>query len=99
MEQDYSEHVKKIRVVIPLPESAQNGVYRITATAENEDGEAMSQADSDIFRYELPPDVPDTGSFSILQNIAKTDFLITGLLIFFITSVAGLIILTKKKRA
>ena len=99
MEQDYSEHVKKIRVVIPLPESAHNGVYKIVATAENEEGEAMSQSDSDIFHYELPPDVPDTGRFSGLKNIATSDFLISGLLIFFTTAIAGLIILTKKKHS
>lgn len=98
MEQDYSEHVKKIRVVIPIQNKAKDGLYRITATSLNSEGIEMSASDTDLFRYTpVSPDVPNTGLFAGNLNIATTDFLITGLLVFFASAIFALFLINRKR--
>ena len=42
-------------------------------------------------------DVPDTGGLFAGLNISKSDYLITGLAIFFLTGITGLFFIIRKK--
>ena len=97
-------YTKKIRIVVPMPDSAKTGDYIVGVSGYDEDGIQMGKdtyKDSesiDTFHYTAPdsPDVPNTGLFSGALNIAQSDFLITGLLIFFSAAIGGIFILNRK---
>jgi len=65
------------------------------------EGNIISNSSYDTFDFIRPiaPDVPDTGRFSESLNIASTDYLATGLLIFFSSAIAALFLLNRKRNA
>lgn len=88
-------------VKIPL-DDLESGSYKIITTAYDcpapgEDPKPLPFPYEDGFDYEKTP-VPDTGSFFAGLNIAKTDYLITGLIIFFAFGLLALYIVMKEKK-
>lgn len=76
------------------------GDYTLKVTAYNDDDEKLySPRDTYPAEYVRPlaPDVPDTGAFAGGLNIAKSDYIITALLVFALASVAALRIVYRKK--
>ncbi|MBQ2660397.1 hypothetical protein IJF86_03215 [Candidatus Saccharibacteria bacterium] len=87
-----------INYTIDMPDGSNDGTYQIVVRGLDELGEEISDPSSTEFEYIAPaPDIPDTG-FSLTQlNIAKSDFLITGLLIFFSAAIAAIFLVNRKK--
>ena len=78
------------------------GTYTITATSYDIDGNVIYEPYTMEFYYEAPAiPAPNTGGIIGNLNISKTDYLITGLIIFGIAAVAGVVFITKndKKRS
>ena len=91
--------IKKIRIVIPMPSDAEVGPYYIGVKGQDLSNIQIGPSDYDDFIYTLPnaPDVPKTGQFYETLNIAKTDYIVTGLLIFFATAIGALFLINRKK--
>lgn len=104
-EEPTSIYSKKTRIKVIMPDGAQTGKYKIGIAGNTASGELLykykykSSTHVIDFSYTSPdnPDVPNTGSFLTNLNIAKTDFLITGLLIFFSAAIIALFIINKKR--
>lgn len=104
-EEQVSIYSKKIRVKVILPDSLQTGEYKVGVAGNTAEGELLYKYKYGTsthvidFSYTAPdnPDVPNTGSFFSGVNIAKSDSLITGLLIFFSAAIIALFILNKKR--
>ena len=76
------------------------GDYTLLVTAYNEDDEELYSPRPTFpaeYTQPLAPDVPNTGAFAGALNIAKSDYVITALLVFSIASIAALRILYRKK--
>ncbi|MBR3319661.1 hypothetical protein IKG06_04160 [Candidatus Saccharibacteria bacterium] len=76
------------------------GEYTLRVTAYNSDDEELySPRDTYPAEYVQPlaPDVPNTGAFEGGLNIAKSDYIITSLLVFGIASIAALRLAHRKK--
>lgn len=91
------------RVELPFSENdLASGNYKIEITAYDAEGNALYKPYVTYFYYETLP-APDTGAVFGNLNISKTDYLVTGLLIFLSAAVLGIIFITKdrgsKKRA
>lgn len=88
-------------VTLPFTSNGlETGDYTLKVTAYNADDEELySPHDTYPAEYTQPlaPDVPNTGAFASGLNIAKSDYLITALLVFGIASVAALRITHRKK--
>ena len=86
------------RVELPFSENnLPTGNYRIEISAYNKAGELLYGKPYTLNYYYVAIPIPDTGSLFSNLNISKTDYLITGLLIFL--SAAGLgIVFTAKNR-
>lgn len=88
----------ELRYTLVMPEGSESGRYKIVAKGLDEDGEEISDAAFAYFDYEAPaPDIPDTGFVLEDLNIASSDFLITGLIVFFAATFAAIFILNRKK--
>ena len=72
-----------MRVELPFAENnLPTGNYRIEITAYNAKGEALYKPYITYYYYEMIP-VPNTGALFSNLNISRTDYLVTGLIIFF----------------
>ena len=70
--------------------------YKISITAYDKNGDYMYTMTKDRFYNYLP--APDTGLFFQNLNISKEDYLITGLIIFFIFAVVGFAIVARNHK-
>lgn len=99
-EQDNSPAGDITNILLPFAEhNAQAGWYTLTVVAYDENGEAM---DTDSFRFYYAPLVglPNTGgSIFAGLNIGRTDFLVSGLLVFGIAAVAGILLMNRNKKS
>lgn len=88
------------RVELPFEEYGLNdGDYRIEVYAYDRDGELLCIPYTFFVNYQTTPiPVPDTGGILQNTNISQTDYLITGLIVFGIVAVAGVIYMTKGNR-
>lgn len=97
-------------VLLPFAEkNIPAGKYTIATTAYNAGGDPLYQAYDTIFTYKpdvqpAPDDeededivVPNTGGLFESLNISQSDYLITGLIIFFVVGVGGAIFIAKSK--
>lgn len=91
------------RIEIPFEEyGLESGEYRVEVYAYGQDGQLLSLPYTFTVSYranEIP--APDTGAVFQNTNISKTDYLITGLLIFGLVAVAGVMFIMRgdKKKA
>ena len=79
------------------------GKYIITTTAYDAGGDSLYRPYTVGLDYtrksEVPAEVPNTGLFtSGALNVSNTDFLVTGLIILFITSFSGIYFITHRRR-
>lgn len=87
------------RVEIPFSDSdVASGRYTIMVTAYNEEGEMLYKPIPLEYNYEKIP-VPNTGGVFKNLNISQKDYLVTGLLIFFIAAAMGLFFVIRGKKA
>ena len=86
------------RVELPFSENKMpTGNYKITISAYNSVGELLYGRPYVLYYYYEAIPVPDTGSFFSNLNISKTDYLITGLLVFFSAAGLGIVFATKNR--
>lgn len=84
-----------MRVELPFAENnLPTGNYRIEITAYNAKGEALYKPYITYYYYEMIP-VPNTGALFSNLNISRTDYLVTGLIIFFLAAILGIVFITK----
>lgn len=84
-----------MRVELPFAENnLPTGNYRIEITAYNAEGEALYKPYITYYYYEMIP-VPNTGALFSNLNISRTDYLVTGLIIFFLAAILGIVFITK----
>lgn len=78
-----------------LPE----GTYVITVTTYDGEGNIVYRTYELRFDYEGPEEIPlpDTGGLFAGIDISKTDYLITGIVIFSMIAIAGIMMLTNKR--
>jgi hypothetical protein len=98
--------VKRGTTVVELPLEEYNtpeGKYTIRTTAYDAEGVALYKPYDMILNYTIhrtSPDVPNTGAMTFGKlNISKTDYLVTGLIIFSIVGVGGIYLITHNKRS
>ena len=97
------------KVTIPFSEyGLPEGKYIIETTAYDADGNALYTPYNAAFKYSLEPEpepehedipVPNTGGFLKNLNISRTDYLITGLIIFFTFGIGSIVFVMKGKKA
>ncbi len=84
-----------MRVGLPFAENnLPTGNYRIEITAYNAEGEALYKPYITYYYYEMIP-VPNTGALFSNLNISRTDYLVTGLMIFFLAAILGIAFIAK----
>ena len=84
-----------MRVELPFAENnLPTGNYRIEITAYNAEGEALYKPYVTYYYYEMIP-VPNTGALFSNLNISRTDYLVTGLIIFFLAAILGIVFIVK----
>ena len=70
-----------------------DGNYTISVTAYDANGNALYEPYTVLVKYSssaaAPVPVPDTGSLLRTNNISNTDYLITGIVIFGLVAIAG----------
>ncbi|MBQ3352973.1 hypothetical protein IJG89_01310 [Candidatus Saccharibacteria bacterium] len=90
------------RVELPVVESGiPSGKYTIKTTAYDASGKALYKPYVMYMNYkaEKSPEVPNTGNITFGGlNISQTDYLVTGLIVFFLTGFAGLYFVTHSKK-
>lgn len=94
-------------VALPLAEyGLEAGDYIVTTTALGEDGEPLYddyEVDLNYKVIDVPTtdgvDVPDTGGLFGRLNISRGDYLITGLVIFFLVGITGLFFIARRKNS
>ncbi len=92
------------RIELPFAdEDFSAGKYIITATAYDPSGESLYSPYAVELDYtkgsNVPAEVPNTGLYtSNPSNISNTDFLITGLIILFVSSFSGIYFITHRRR-
>lgn len=88
-----------MQVELPFAENnLSTGNYRIEITAYNAEGEALYKPYITYYYYEMIP-VPNTGTLFNNLNISRTDYLVTGLIIFFVAAILGIVFVTKGKNS
>ena len=88
-----------MRVELPFAENnLPTGNYRIEITAYNAEGEALYKPYITYYYYEMIP-VPNTGTLFSNLNISRADYLVTGLIIFFVAAIRGIVFVTKGKNS
>ena len=84
-----------------------DGLYTIEIIAIDDAGEPLAPPYYTDVDYKTPvipvPDAggesaPNTGGFFVGLNISKTDYLVTGLIIFFIAGISGIVFVTKGRQ-
>lgn len=84
-----------MRVELPFAENnLPTGNYRIEITAYNVEGDALYKPYITYYYYEMIP-VPNTGALFSNLNISRTDYLVTGLIIFFLAAILGIVFIVK----
>ena len=84
-----------MRVELPFAENnLPTGNYRIEITAYNAEGEALYKPYITYYYYEMIP-VPNTGALFSNLNISRTDYLVTGSIIFFLAAILGIVFIVK----
>ena len=96
--------VPETEAVLPFSENdLPAGKYIIATTAYDAAGNALYTTYQVFFVYKPtdkePVPVPDTGSLFQNLNIAKSDYLITGLIIFFMVGLAGAFYILRDKKS
>lgn len=92
---DKDGNIKDIN--IPFGDFAnKTDTYQISVTAYGKDGNYLYTITKD--RYYVVTPVPDTGMFFQELNISKEDYLISGLIVFFIFAVVGFAIVSKNHK-
>jgi len=87
-----------MRAELPFAElGLESGKYRVEVTAYNAGGETLYLPFVTYVDYEVIP-VPNTGALWQSLNISKTDYLITGLIVFFILGIGGIVFIRKRER-
>ena len=88
------------RVELPFAEyGMESGDYKVVLKAYNRDGEQMGNEFTLTVTYdsgETP--VPNTGGLTESMNISKTDYLITGLIIFGLVAIAGVMFIIRSDK-
>ena len=74
------------------------GTYTIKVGAYDTNGELIYKTFDTVFVYD-PMKVPNTGGLFKALNISKTDYLITGLIIFFTVGLSGIVFIFKNKKS
>lgn len=75
----------------------ESGTYTIAVSAYNSMGEELYKPYEIQVYYEAPSiPVPDTGGFMGNLNISKTDYLVTGLIIFGLVGIGGFAFIAKR---
>lgn len=90
-------NTNRARIVIAMPDKSKTGEYTVSSLAFDAAGNQLGQEVREKFDWTEDIEVPNTGRFFIGGNIASSDYLITGLIIFFSASILALVILNKKK--
>lgn len=83
-------------------EDKESGTYTIELKAKYADGTKadMPSIDVDFDSTYVPhTDVPDTGRFFRNLNIASEDYLVTGLIVFFVLGIVAFGVVTRNKRS
>ena len=83
-------------------EDKDSGTYTLELKAKYADGSSARMPDIDVdFDAGFVPhtDVPDTGRFFRNLNIASEDYLVTGLIVFFVLGIVAFGIVTRSKRS
>ena len=83
-------------------EDKDSGTYTLELKAKYADGSSARMPDIDVdFDAGFVPhtDVPDTGRFFRNLNIASEDYLVTGLIVFFVLGIVAFGIVTRNKRS
>lgn len=84
-----------VQVELPFAENnLSTGNYRIEITAYNAEGEALYKPYVTYYYYEMIP-VPNTGALFGNLNISRTDYLVTGSIIFFLAAILGIVFIVK----
>ena len=85
---------------VELPFAQNNvpaGKYTVSIDAYDTAGEIIYNTFDTVFIYD-PILVPNTGGFLKSVNISKTDYLITGLIVFSLVGVMGIVFIVRDKR-
>ena len=77
-----------------------SGTYTVVVAAYDANGEKLYKDYVFTIKYEAieVPNTADTGRFLQNLNISKADYLITGLMIFFLVAVAGVVFITRSEK-
>ena len=76
-----------------------SGTYTVNVTAYDINGDIIYKTFTTHFVYEAPAvPVPNTGGIMGNLNISKTDYLITGLIIFGVAAVAGVVFIIRNDK-
>lgn len=89
------------RIELPFDEyGLADGTYTIEVTAYGKDGSPLFRPFSIKVNYETKAvPVPDTGGFMQDLNISKTDYLITGILVFVVAVVIGVTLILRSGKS
>ncbi len=87
-------------VVLPFGDyGIPSGTYKIAISTYDKDGNELYEPYVITINYEAKSiPVPDTGGVLGNLNISKTDYLVTGLLIFFIVGISGVVFIAKRDK-
>ena len=84
-------------VILPFDEFApETGYYEIVISSYDKEGNLLYTT-TILYYYEVVP-VPDTGALFTKLNIAKEDYLATGLIIFFILAIVAFGVVAKGRK-
>lgn len=77
-----------------------SGTYTVVVSAYDANGEKLYKDYVFTIEYETieVPNTADTGRFLQNLNISKADYLITGLMIFFLVAVAGVVFISRSEK-
>lgn len=76
----------------------ESGYYNLVFVAKNGSGKVLGTSYKALFYYNIIY-VPDTGGLFKNLNISKADYLITGLIIFFVFGIAAFVMIVRRERS
>ena len=91
----YDENGNLVNTLSPI---TVNSPDMLEITAYNAEGEALYKPYITYYYYEMIP-VPNTGTLFSNLNISRADYLVTGLIIFFVAAILGIVFVTKGKNS